>query len=258
MSQRNPQSVVTAAAYLLFYRRRSDQPLGPPYLQKLVAEAHQREAGSQASSRDESPAGEGRRLDDFSRNGSSGALAGAGAALLPRGVGSAGASPAKNASENDIDLEAADADADARPMHSFLEDSSDEGLDMTHGASPFTNVKSLGPLRLGFVESPEWDFSTVANEGGRLEDEGLDHASEVAAPGSNSGDDLQERMITDFGEEDSGLHRREGSPMTGSPIEDLPDLIEEDGAVRVEPSVEEADAPVVEVRVGDKDDIKLE
>ncbi|KAF2218914.1 hypothetical protein BDZ85DRAFT_253228 [Elsinoe ampelina] len=61
VSKTSPGSVVTTAAYLLFYRRRSDKPLGPPYLQALVTEAR---AAADAS--DDEPvdafAGAGRTL----------------------------------------------------------------------------------------------------------------------------------------------------------------------------------------------------
>lgn len=33
---KNPERVITPAAYLLFYRRKSSEPLGGPYLQNLV------------------------------------------------------------------------------------------------------------------------------------------------------------------------------------------------------------------------------
>lgn len=57
----------SAAAYLLFYRRRSDKPLGPEYLQELVADF--RNPPQQAHSADESnesDSGEGRLGDPSS------------------------------------------------------------------------------------------------------------------------------------------------------------------------------------------------
>ena len=57
----------SAAAYLLFYRRRSDKPLGPQYLQDLVTEF--RNPPQQANSADEaseSESGEGRLGDPSS------------------------------------------------------------------------------------------------------------------------------------------------------------------------------------------------
>ena len=79
----NPQAVVTSAAYLLFYRRRSSKPLGGPFFEQELPEIDDRTSTddpSEPSSRTGSPsalAGEGKRLDDFSRSGSSSALQGA-------------------------------------------------------------------------------------------------------------------------------------------------------------------------------------
>ncbi|KAL2820870.1 hypothetical protein BDW59DRAFT_112294 [Aspergillus cavernicola] len=79
----DPESVVTSSAYLLFYRRRSERPLGGKILQE-VTESSTRPASeasdSPRESRGPSPSGEGRRLGVSSRNGSSSALAGVGAA----------------------------------------------------------------------------------------------------------------------------------------------------------------------------------
>jgi len=74
------------AAYLLFYRRRSDKPLGPEYLQNLVTDFRnpsQNESGAEDA--DEAGAGEG-QLGGPSRHGSSSALtvAGAGTSANPR------------------------------------------------------------------------------------------------------------------------------------------------------------------------------
>ena len=74
MLRQNAEKVVTPSAYLLFYRRRASQPLGGPFFEKLVNAVQNPTAESHAPSRNESPAGEGKRLDDSSRNGSSSAL----------------------------------------------------------------------------------------------------------------------------------------------------------------------------------------
>ena len=67
------QQVVTSAAYLLFYRRRSEHPLGGPALEQMLASAAEVDSEA-AGSRETSPvAGEGRRLGDSSHNGSSSA-----------------------------------------------------------------------------------------------------------------------------------------------------------------------------------------
>ncbi|WEW57010.1 ubiquitin C-terminal hydrolase [Emydomyces testavorans] len=77
----NPNSVITSAAYLLFYRRRSDHPLGGPYLASITEAAYQKPIADSDSPEDsDGNPGEGKRLDDSSRNGSSSALAEAAAA----------------------------------------------------------------------------------------------------------------------------------------------------------------------------------
>lgn len=75
----------SAAAYLLFYRRRSDKPLGPPSLQQLVEDFHN--PPQQTNSADEAyesdAAGEGRPGDPSSTlRGSSGHSVGAGVGAL--------------------------------------------------------------------------------------------------------------------------------------------------------------------------------
>ena len=72
--QTQPQHVVTKAAYILFYRRRTenDNPLGPPYLQQIIKDAYAG-IGSSESGEDQ------RRDDTYSLNGSSGSSLGAAA-----------------------------------------------------------------------------------------------------------------------------------------------------------------------------------
>ncbi|KAB8079304.1 hypothetical protein BDV29DRAFT_164785 [Aspergillus leporis] len=97
----DPQSVVTSAAYLLFYRRRSDRPLGGKILEEIT-EASTRpasEAGSSSESRGQSPSGDGRRLGGSSRNGSSSVLTGVGAAHQAGDGGLPTGTQAKNGDE---------------------------------------------------------------------------------------------------------------------------------------------------------------
>jgi ubiquitin carboxyl-terminal hydrolase 4/11/15 len=109
----NPQKVVTKAAYLLFYRRRSDRPLGGIFLEKIVDNANRADESdeeSQPGSRNASPfaAGEGRRLDDYSLNGSSSASRGVGAAH-PGGLGTTGGAAAATNSEGELPAYSQDA-----------------------------------------------------------------------------------------------------------------------------------------------------
>ena len=91
--------MVTRAAYLLFYRRRSEKSLGGPFFEQLFSKDAEVEAEADGTSAptsrmhspSQSAAGEGRRLDDFSRTGSSSAYRGAGAVHPAGGGGRAGA-----------------------------------------------------------------------------------------------------------------------------------------------------------------------
>ncbi|CAK7218314.1 hypothetical protein SEUCBS140593_003505 [Sporothrix eucalyptigena] len=89
----DPARVVSAAAYLLFYRRRSDKPLGGPRFIKIEEKFRQQTASSDD---DMSESGEGRRLGNGSSLiGSSSASKGAEAGRRPRaspGLASSGTS----------------------------------------------------------------------------------------------------------------------------------------------------------------------
>lgn len=107
----DPQSVVTSAAYLLFYRRRSEHPLGGRILQEIT-ESSTRAMTDSGDSQDESqggssasaPSGEGRRLGGFSRNGSSSALTGVGAAHQAGDGGLRIGAQARTQGDNDEEL----------------------------------------------------------------------------------------------------------------------------------------------------------
>ena len=49
VSQVSPETVVNRSAYLLFYRRRSDGPLGPPHLQQMIEDGHDQHSASSSS-----------------------------------------------------------------------------------------------------------------------------------------------------------------------------------------------------------------
>lgn len=72
VSKKSPEAAVDKSAYLLFYRRRQDSPLGGPTLERILEESQREDV---PNSREVSPSGEGQRLGDFSHNGSSSASA---------------------------------------------------------------------------------------------------------------------------------------------------------------------------------------
>ncbi|KAI8942031.1 hypothetical protein NX059_000137 [Plenodomus lindquistii] len=206
------QKAVSRAAYLLFYRRRSPVPLGPPSLQKIVTAANSQNSEDDDADdadtdalRSGSPAGNGSRLGDSSRNGSSsagaiaagvGALHGAGSAL------SAAGSRLKNgvaAAANSLSGDEGDADVENLPSYPH-----DEGYDDNEDTS-----MSYGSYTNPYAEEPVWSFSGLNDR-----DDGSDVASDMPALGSVGADELDSRMLEDFGDE-LGSRAGVGTPIAG-------------------------------------------
>ena len=249
----NPQVVVTAAAYLLFYRRRAPHPLGGPFLEQLINSPSQPSSQSQPTSRTSSPAGEGKRLDDSSRNGSSSAFTGVEAIhqLGDGGLAAAGTAQRRTGvddelpcySENNIDT----------LVHSTLEsmevDDIDEGIADMNGAS----------FNLAQGTHQRWSFSNLSNPG----DDTSILTQRVAAPPGSEGDteDLFDDdstkantspsddgpRLADFLADDGNTSGAFGPfPPGSSPVpEDIPPPIEDF----------DEDEPVAEVRLTDGEDL---
>ena len=252
----NPQVVVTAAAYLLFYRRRATHPLGGPFFEQLITSPSQPSSQSQPASRASSPAGEGKRLDDSSRNGSSSAFTGVGAIhqLGDGGLAAAGTAQRRTGvddelpcySENNIDT----------LVHSTLEsmevDDVDEGIADMNGAS----------FNLARGTHQRWSFSNLSNPG---DDTSILTQRVVAAPPGSEGDteDLFDddstkannspsddgRRLADFVDDDGTTSGAFGPFLPGSsPIPDIPPPIEDF-------EEEEEELAVAEVRLTDGEDM---
>jgi ubiquitin carboxyl-terminal hydrolase 4/11/15 len=143
----------SAAAYLLFYRRRSDKPLGPQYLQDLVTEFRNPPEQANSNSADESygsDSGEGRLGDPSSiLRGSSSNSVGAGVeattglqhqartTLPDDGNGSAGQQAGQNLKPRALGM------------------SDDEGIDMAEDGPAGNN------RQYGNVGPPSWDFEAL-------------------------------------------------------------------------------------------------
>ncbi|KAF2834360.1 cysteine proteinase [Patellaria atrata CBS 101060] len=241
VTPRKPESVVTTAAYLLFYRRRSETPLGPPYLQQLVETYYnptpiEVESQSQSSSRAGSPAGKGRRLDGSSPNGSSSASAAVGATHQRGGGGAGGpqgiAARSANASSQ------MEAELPAYQSNEELEE--DEGVAM--GEDAF--MGTIGPANI--YADGAWDWTNIGTLGNRNEDEemldGDDAASDTAMGGSEIGD---QQLLEDFGDE--------GVVPVATKLDDddeeMPQLVTDDEVL----GNDSEEDVVAEVRVGDKD-----
>lgn len=94
---KDPTRVIDRAAYLLFYRRRSDKALGGEKFQEIVERMKVEE---EEMSGDEDEQGNGQRLgvDSPSQNGSSSALAGVGATVPVQGAAARGGLPSPSRS----------------------------------------------------------------------------------------------------------------------------------------------------------------
>ncbi|KAL9083772.1 MAG: hypothetical protein Q9165_008382 [Trypethelium subeluteriae] len=206
----NPQSVVTPAAYLLFYRRRSSIPLGDSFLRDLVLSLRNADSddspdetnnnptalaaiGSRTSSPTTTTAGDGRRLGSAGLAGAEvetavahgtmirqAEAAAVGAGLRGGWTGSAGSGGVVAAGPG--------RKAGSRPPPWLDEEDNDEeedegvkmGDDEEDGGGGEVNVHGLpayGPATPGNynVAAPGWDFSFLGTPGGPVgvEDDGV-------------------------------------------------------------------------------------
>lgn len=194
------EKAVTSSAYLLFYRRRSPDPLGPPSLQQLVNSSNPgSEDGndSEHENRSRSPAaGNGLRLGDSSRNGSSSAGAAAAGVGALRGGGSALSTAAKRPGSAAA-VATLDDEDDTLPSYQ------DEGYGGDEDES-FNGVDSYAQLNQ-WDDQPVWSFDGIKHS--NLDDD--DVASDAVNMGSDGGDELDHRMLEDFGDD---IHGRATTP----------------------------------------------
>ncbi|KAE8356359.1 ubiquitin carboxyl-terminal hydrolase [Aspergillus coremiiformis] len=249
----DPQSVVTPAAYLLFYRRRSDRPLGGKVLEEITESSTRpaSETGSPSESRGQSPSGDGQHLGGSSHNGSSSVLTGVGAAHRAGDGGSQTGTQARNGDEA------------SRSEHNNSPTSGEKSIDREHrleGMSfdeiEFGDGAQSDPFR--FPSAPSWSFNRVSDAHGRSQ-------MTTALPGSTSDDDdlldddASNKAVGggDFSDSDLRLASLAdspgpgavypGTPMEETPIQDIPPPLDADD--------DDDELPVVELRVNDEDRI---
>jgi ubiquitin carboxyl-terminal hydrolase 4/11 len=259
--RKNPAVVVTQAAYLLFYRRRSDHPLGGKVLEEIVSAAHTAvDSDSQPGSRSESPSGEGQRLGGSSRNGSSSALLGAGVAHQPGDGGSEG-----EELETFIGPRARN---DELPAYSIDPVSGEQTLDMAEtiegmnidlddeGIGGMCDV-SYGPSFSMHYEQPGWGFDRLPNNqvphapAGSMEngndndgEEGLFVGSDGHASMASNMSDANLRIQQDFGDQ-ADIGTIDGHGFDSTPMRNNSPVME----VVPPPSIEgdDEEIPVVEL-----------
>ena len=207
-----PQNqVVSSAAYLLFYRRRSSKPLGGPFFEELMATANDGPTESQSDSRAPSPAGEGKRLDaTSSRNGSSSALRGVGAAHQAGGggAGGPGTQAAKVRTGVDDDLPAYSTfDPEASMEGIEVDDHEDEAVgDLDH---------EQGPLNYSYETAPAWSFQALNNSpdhGNVFAEEGDDERDNASNKVPSTAGSMDRDRMDDFGEDTATTQVDFGTP----------------------------------------------
>ncbi|KAL9102414.1 MAG: hypothetical protein Q9163_002435 [Psora crenata] len=170
VTRRKDESVITSAAYLLFYRRVSSMPLGGPFFEQLMSAADiETPSASQPNSRAASPsAGEGKRLDDSPRNGSSSALREVGAAHQAGGGGRSGRTAQRQMGVTD----------DEPPPYSTIypkdmqtetlggmDLDEDEGIGMEDSdRTDMRGGRAYGPFNQPHREEPAWSFDNLNSD----------------------------------------------------------------------------------------------
>lgn len=252
--QKDTSRIVSHGAYLLFYRRRSQVPLGGPRFQKIFDLYNK----SLEESDDESAeSGEGQRLvGDSSPHGSSSALTGVGAAHQQASGFQGGAQTTRNqvlpmssmihpvngtapTTINPADLDKPPAyevhgEDDAVPLLPADQDMTDldvdEGVDMNMGYNNFdSNQQQNNPL------SASWTFDSIAtissmqskmvNQSGATSDmdaNDISDRSDLAAHNSSASDGSLAGRIEDF----ANAEPDEGEWEDPEPIPDMSDEAE--------------------------------
>ncbi|KAL2164269.1 hypothetical protein VTH06DRAFT_3485 [Thermothelomyces fergusii] len=198
--QKDTSRVVTSAAYLLFYRRRSKVPLGGPRFQEIS------DRFNQAALRDDaSDSGEGERLGQgSSQRGSPSALTGAGPAHLRESRGwdsgrRAGSErPAYRGGNHDDDADMGTSWSNQDTLHNSIEgDGEDEGIGMSDYETP-------GMAGMTSIITPRWDFGNIVkgSKPGSEVGAGDDMASDIA---QNDGSSVQGDMTDDVFEDGPGM-----------------------------------------------------
>ena len=296
--QKDAQRVVGQSAYLLFYRRRSDVPLGGPRFKQILENF---DHPPQHSDDEVSESGEDQSLvGNSSLRGSSSALTGVGAAHRQANHGSADG--VEMTTVNPLDLEKLPAyeaherdDPDAAPLlmsdaimndglHPSIED---EGIGMDNGFDNMTyntlNTHSRGIIGLG-----TWNFDNINHLGFNSRGNQMvsgtgsdaDDASDIVQHDSSADENSIRGRIEDFDnaipETDDGIPFEDPSPVPdldelgqASAIAlqaDLLEKIQNGDAIYPRPEFEvtgqderlDVEEPATEIHLDPTDDLKLD
>lgn len=235
MSSQKTTGIASTAAYLLFYRRRSSQPLGSPELQELVNKSRSKEPADSSDAEDSS-SGEGVRLDD--RSSASLRLPGSSSA----GTVAAGAANGTRLRGGDDGL--GNAANQAARLRETSEDG-DEGYQSSPGQGFLTNQSSSwGFSNLGDTDDVDASMDSTNTP--------ADTASDRPDAGSDGGETLDQRLLDFAGDDDyndGGDYNNdttdENDGIFGDSYEDAQ---EHDGGMEIL-SAEKADPPVRDINL---------
>lgn len=256
---------MSPSAYLLFYRRRSDRPLGGKILEQITVDSRRdienelrSDSDSDFDSEKEtsSTTGEARRLGDFSRNGSPSASAGAGAAHRA-GDGGVQAEAADDDDDDDDDDDGKDNDKDSCSSDDILGNpdaqqgmNHNNGDDTGHGtlsepfAAPQEDDRQLDKVSHAHESSSQVTAAPASisdgENNGLFEDEDDDDASNRADDGGDDSSD-PDYQLESLGSFTDGAADSDATFAASGPVETrIPPPLEAD---------DEDDMAVVELTV---------
>jgi ubiquitin carboxyl-terminal hydrolase 4/11/15 len=161
VSRASLDGIVDASAYLLFYRRRSEAPLGGPRFREILERFP-----DDSSDVELADSGEGRRLDEGSSlTGSSSAFQGVGATRLPANPGGSNSSQGFSMTLTDASAPLLSAD-----LQQSIEE--DEGIDMGEDAG-----RSSNPM----AGNNSWNFDNMMGQVENAAESGSIDASDAAS-----------------------------------------------------------------------------
>jgi ubiquitin carboxyl-terminal hydrolase 4/11/15 len=286
--------VVSSAAYLLFYRRRSDHMLGGPKLQELINE-NTENGEPESSEDDELESGEGQGLDaKSSLRGSSSALTGVGAAhraASGSGIGTGtnkttvdpqelDALPAYQAHETEDDgahLLREDAEMNSGlGIRTSIEDDEGIGMEYNQDRTGFNSANQGSTWNWGQLDGPliNRQFNRVSRSGSEIDcnaNSGFDTAgSDVVQHDSSADADSLRGRIEDFDNaipmDDDGVMFEDPSPVPDVDDENQVDTLalHRDLIANRQPQFqvhapddEENDEPAAEIHLDASDDLEL-
>ena len=235
--------VVSASAYLLFYRRRSEGLLGGSRFLEILNQHEKPETSEDDEAEAEADSGEGQGLDvKSSLRGSSSALTGVGAAPHQTSGSGIEMGPTMTVNPQDLDAlptyQAHETEEDGAPLlqsDAVLNDGlglrssieQDEGIDVSMG---YNTMNLDNHDRVGFTTSENWTW-------GSLENFSVQHNARISGTGSEI--DLNDNSGFDADGSDVVQHNSSASPGSiHGRIDDFENAIpmDDDGVPFVDPS----------------------